>query len=487
LLFARDKVLRMRRKDESKHFLVIGDTGVGKSTFIRQILHYAQHCGDTCVVLDSKLEFIPEFFDPRRHDRILSPKDERCVWWDFGAEVTDEVDATLVSRSMYPAHPEQQYQGKWFDDQACAIAAYLWTYSDPRPTCEQFARWLCDPINEILPRLIGSEHLITLNTAAANQFSGVQSTMGQVGKALRMMPRDSEKDCRQVFTIRNWAQDPQGWLFLPNTAETRDALRPLQSGLVDMCIARIMSSPQRARRVWVVLDELDSLGTLSKLHEGMTQLRSSGHPMVLGVQNVSQLEGRYGKQAKTIVSQAFTKLIFAVSEPDSAKTLEQFFGEVEIRRFRESRTGSLWGGHDRNNFSGPEDIRKPAILASQVQGLPDLNGYFVQRPSDDGDGLHIVKVKLPWEQPIFRDRPLVERAIPAMNAPVAETSATPAVQLQTLNSTLSPKAARSDTITAASTPVPSRLTWSGGTTMAEPPKPAVAPPQSTTQAELSFE
>src|SRR5581483_30374 len=151
---------------------------------------------------------------------------------------------------------------------------------------------------------------------------------------------------------------------------------------------------------------------------------------------------------------------------DSAKTLEQFFGEVEIRRFRESRTGSLWGGHDRNNFSGPEDIRKPAILASQVQGLPDLNGYFVQRPSDDGDGLHIVKVKLPWEQPIYRDRPLVERAIPAMNAPVAEASAAPAVQLQSLNSTLSPKAACVIASTKAPPPVPSRLTWTGGTTTA---------------------
>jgi GTPase SAR1 family protein len=73
----------MRRKDESKHCLVIGDTGVGKSTFIRQILHYAQHCGDTCVVLDSKLEFSPEFFDPRRQDRILSPKDESCDCRDF--------------------------------------------------------------------------------------------------------------------------------------------------------------------------------------------------------------------------------------------------------------------------------------------------------------------------------------------------------------------------------------------------------------------
>jgi hypothetical protein len=60
------KPLRIRRRDESKHFLTIGDTGVGKSQFIKQLLYYAQECGDTCVVLDSKLEFIPEFYRSSR-------------------------------------------------------------------------------------------------------------------------------------------------------------------------------------------------------------------------------------------------------------------------------------------------------------------------------------------------------------------------------------------------------------------------------------
>ena len=416
------KHLRMRRSDESKHFLTVGDTGVGKSTVIRQLLHYAQACGDTCVVLDSKLEFIPEFYDPARGDKILSPKDERCIWWDFGNEVTDEVDAIAASRAMYPPLPGNA-QGKWFEDHACRIAAYLWTYSKPRPTCEQFGRWLTDPLGEIFPRLKGSEHEQTLNKNAANQLAGLLGTMNQAGMALRTMPRDAELAHRERFTIRGWAQDPQGWLFLPNTAETRDALRPLQSGWVDMCIYRIMSSPQRTKRVWIVLDELDSLGMLSKLQDAMTQLRSTGHPMVLGIQNLCQLQDRYGLQSDTIFSQAYTKIILAVSEPKSAKTLEQLIGEVEIRRYRESRTGSIFGRNDRNNFSGPEDIRKPLIMASEIQGLPDLTGYFIQRPADDKIGLHVVPVKLPWQRPIFRHRPLIERSIPPMQAPSPKEAA----------------------------------------------------------------
>jgi type IV secretory pathway TraG/TraD family ATPase VirD4 len=145
----------------------------------------------------------------------------------------------------------------------------------------------------------------------------------------------------------------------------------------------------------------------------MTMMRSTGHVLVLGMQNTSQLEDRYGRQANTIFSQAGTKMILAVSESNTAKSLQDLFGEVEIRRYRESRTGSFFGKHDRNNFSGPEDIRKPLLLASEIQGLPDLTGYFCQRPCDGETGLHVVKVKLPYQPPVRRHPALIERVIPA--------------------------------------------------------------------------
>ena len=156
LLRPRTKPLRIRRRDESKHFLTIGDTGVGKSQFIKQLLYYARECGDSCVVLDSKLEFIPEFYCPERGDRILSPKDARCIYWDIASEVTDEADAVSVMRALYPTHPSNPY-AQFFDDQACKIAAYLLTYSDPRPSCGDYAHWLAHP-EEIFRRVAGSEH-----------------------------------------------------------------------------------------------------------------------------------------------------------------------------------------------------------------------------------------------------------------------------------------------------------------------------------------
>jgi type IV secretory pathway TraG/TraD family ATPase VirD4 len=412
---SRIKPLRILRRDESKHFLTIGDTGVGKTQFIKQILRYAEACGDTCVVLDSKLEFIPEFYRPERGDKILSPKDARCVYWDIGEEVVDEAEAVSVMRALYPTHPNNPY-AHFFDDQACKIAAYLLTYSRPRPSCGDYAYWLARP-EEILKRVAGSEHEQTLSAKSPNMLNSILATMNTVGYALRMMP--SDRFSRERFTVREWARDRRGWLFLPNTADTREALRPLQSAWADMAMLRVMSSQEQKRRVWVVLDELDSLNAIPKLIEGMTMMRSTGNVLVLGMQNTAQLEDRYGRQADTIFSQAGTKLILAVSEPKSAKTLQDLFGEIEIRRYRESRTGSFFGRRDRNNFSGPEDIRKPLLLASEIQGLPDLTGYFCQRPADQETGLHVVPVRLPYFAPIHRHPALVERVIPPIDRPIS--------------------------------------------------------------------
>src|SRR5271165_1167783 len=367
--------MRIRRRDESKHFLTIGDTGSGKSQFIKQLLCYAEASGDTCVVLDSKLEFIPEFYRPERGDKILSPKDARCIYWDIADEVTDEADAVSVTRALYPSHPNNPL-AQFFDDQACKIAAYLLTYSDPRPTCADYAGWLAHP-EEIYRRVAGSEHQQTLSAKSPNMLNSILGTL--------------------------------------NTADTREALRPLQSGWADMAMLRVMSSRQQTRRVWIVLDELDTLNTLPKLTEGMTMMRSTGNSLVLGTQNTAQLEDRYGRQADTIFSQAGTKMIFAVSEPKTAKSLQDLFGEVEIRRYRESRTGSFFGKHDRNNFSGPEDIRKPLLLASQIQGLPDLMGYFCQRPVDEEPGLHVVLVRLPYLGKLERHPGNIERVIPRLD------------------------------------------------------------------------
>ncbi|MFL6354112.1 MAG: type IV secretion system DNA-binding domain-containing protein [Bryobacteraceae bacterium] len=398
--------IRIRKMDESKHALLVGDTGVGKTSAMRQLMHYARRCGDVAVVLDGKTEFIKEFYDPRQNDKIINPKDNRTVYWDFGNEATDETDAHALFTSMFPLK-ENSGNGEWFDRHARDISAHLLVRSDPRPSCADFGYWLAHP-DVLLEKLKGTRHYSTLNPKSPNVQSGVLGTMNQIGTVLSMMPRPAEAAYRENFTIRKWAEQRDGWLFFSNTSDTRDALRPLQTGMIDLAIMRVMSCRKQRKRVWFFFDELDSLGRLSKLAEGLAMMRSTGNPLVLGMQNVAQLKNRYGNEATTIFSQAFTKMVFAVSDGASAKALEDLIGEVEKRYFRESRSDQ-----NKSTVAGPDYKRETLVMTSEIQGLADLEGYVLQRPTKKGKiGLRVVRVYLPFDPPVFHCQGLVERVIP---------------------------------------------------------------------------
>jgi hypothetical protein len=394
--------LRLSRKHESHHFMVNGDTGSGKSQFIKQILYHAQACGDTAVVLDSKLEFQPEFYDASRGDLILSPKDERCPYWHIGEEVTDEADAISVTRAMYPTHPNNP-QSQFFDDTANEVAAYLLTYSDPRPTCNEYGYWLAHP-DEIHKRIKGSEHEHTMTKSASNQLAGILGTLNKAGRPLRMMPTDREN--RTFFTVREWCKHRRGWIFLPNTQDTREAMRPLQSMWMDLILLRLLSMGDRhdLPRVWIIMDELASLNTLPQLHTAITEMRGTGNPIVMGMQNIADLEALYGKKSETIFSQAYSKVVLATSDGRSAKSLSELLGDVEIERPKETRSYARRG--NTRTFT-TERVREPLLMASEIQGLPDLSGYLIQRGK-------MVKLNLPYLPPQNRAVAIIERRIPPM-------------------------------------------------------------------------
>ena len=402
----------MRRADECQHIMTNGDTGTGKTTLLRQLMAYAWECGDSAVVLDSKLEFVPEFYDESRGDLILSPKDDRCPYWSIGEEVRDEADAISVTRAMYPSQSNNP-QAEWFEAQATRIAAYLLTYSVPRPSCTDFGNWMAHP-EEIDKRLKGSEYEHTLSKNSAPQRNGILGTMNTAGMSLRMMP--AQPGNRPLFHIRDWCKHRQGWLFLPNTQDTREALRPLQSMWIDLLMLRLMSmGPQPdLPRVWIFLDELASLNTLPALHTAITEMRSTGNPIVMAMQNLADLEMLYGKKSETIFSQTFTKFVLRTSDGRSAESLSKLAGDVELLRLKETHShGPSVRG--RNASFTTETVREPRILPSEIQALENLHGFFLQPGK-------VVRFAMRRVDPILRAPRQVERIIPSMHKRPLERS-----------------------------------------------------------------
>jgi hypothetical protein len=155
----------------------------------------------------------------------------------------------------------------------------------------------------------------------------------------------------------------------------------------------------------MILDELASLNALPQLHSALTKRRKSDNPIVLGFQGMSQLDALYGKKAETILSQAFTNIVLRTREPRAAKHLSELIGKAQLERMRESRPAH-WFGHRHHSYSS-ERVLDPVVLESEIQGLDDLRGYFVQQDK-------VVAIRFHPRPRRNRAIGLIERVIPAI-------------------------------------------------------------------------
>jgi type IV secretory pathway TraG/TraD family ATPase VirD4 len=414
------RLLRIRRDREAHHIQIAGDTGSGKSTLVRDILFQVEERGEVAIVFDPDREYIQEFFREERGDWVLNPKDERCPYWPVGAEADDEAEATPIANGLFPEDPTTQ---RFFLNHTRAIFAYL--LAACRPTVKELAYWMAHP-EEIDKRVKGTEHAHTLTANAAPQRAGILGSLNEAGKPLRMMPANPGD--RRIWTVREWAKERRGWIFITSTPDTIDALRPLQSLWLDMLILKLQAADRKAGqgRVWMILDELASLNALPQLHSALTKQRKSDNPIVLGFQGMSQLDATYGKKAETILSQAYTNIVLRTREPRAAKHLSDLIGKAQLERVRESRPAH-WFGRRQHSYS-TERVMDPVVMESEIQGLDDLTGYFVQQDKVVAISFH--------PRPKRRQAPgLIERVIPALEyrppdsevaeAPAGETPSVP--------------------------------------------------------------
>ncbi len=90
--------------DETKHFKMIGTTGTGKSTAIRELLEGALARGDRAVIADPDGGYLNRFYDASRGDVILNPFDARAHTWNLYGELTAPHDVEQLARSLIPDH-----------------------------------------------------------------------------------------------------------------------------------------------------------------------------------------------------------------------------------------------------------------------------------------------------------------------------------------------------------------------------------------------
>ncbi len=109
---------------ECRHFALLGTTGAGKTTVMRQMLDQVEARGEPALVYDTSGEFITHYYRPERGDIILNPFDERSAFWSPFSEIAHPADADRIARQLVSETGERD-DDVWLETSRILVANIL--------------------------------------------------------------------------------------------------------------------------------------------------------------------------------------------------------------------------------------------------------------------------------------------------------------------------------------------------------------------------
>jgi type IV secretory pathway TraG/TraD family ATPase VirD4 len=363
--------------DETKHFKLIGTTGSGKSTAIRELLTGALTRGDRAIIADPDGAYLGGFHDAARGDAILNPFDKRSVEWDLFGEIEKPYDIEHLARSLISDGSDPQSR-EWRGYARTFLSAIL-EYCKLENRTELAEVWrlvaVADP-EELKELLAGTSAQPFLAEGAAKMFHSIRGTASPALAALRYVKGGSGSK----LSVRQWVRTGKGVLFLPYEAGQITSLRDLISTWLRLAIFETMNGGEGDKRLWFVIDELDALGQIDGLKDALARLRKFGGRCVLGFQSIAQVRGTYGDaEAQTIVENCGNTLILRCSASEKGGTAEfasRLIGQREIVRTEVSHTRRRGHLLSDSATTSRQHVTEDAVMASEIEQLPDLAGFL---------------------------------------------------------------------------------------------------------------
>lgn len=375
---------RLSRLDETKHFKFIGSTGTGKSTAIRELVGAAILRGDRAVFADPDGGYRDRFFDRYRGDIVLNPFEARSVKWDWHAEIRNAYDVELLASGLVPTSSDASGE-EWRGYARTFLSAVLRRCHETgrRDSAELWRLLTVAPAEELRPLVAGTPAQPFMDPDNARMFSSIRSVTGSAVAAF-------ETVCAQraaPFSVREWVRRPDSasLLFIPYKAGQIAGLRAMIAAWMRLAIVEAMNgAEERDQRLWFVVDELDALGAIDGLKDALARLRKFGGRCVLGFQSIAQVSSTYGSgDAQTITENCGNTLILRCAGSENGGTshfASKLIGERElvrrqVTRGRDHDSGFGARGGRRSTNVSAQQVVEVAVLPSELEQLPDLQGY----------------------------------------------------------------------------------------------------------------
>lgn len=371
---------------ETMNFLVSGSIGSGKTNLMHNLLPQIETKKQPAVVIDNTGEMIAKYYNKERGDIIFNPFDDRSHVWDFWKDCTKSKDLEKFADILIGFNSRKNHReaNDFWEEGAQSIFVDTAKKMQQRAehSIEELYRTLCQTENKDMYRMLQ-------NTNAAKHFAkdnekvaaSIMSVLMSNIKPLRFA-RDSGKNDK--FSIEEYLNKinagGSSWLFLSTDPSARELTAPLNAALLELLISRMRRTRTNSNnKLWIVMDELPSLGKLPSLSELMAEGRKYGSCVLAGLQSTSQLYSHYGDAgASSLIGSFKTKFAFQSDDPKMGELYSKLCGTSTV--ISQQKNTSFGANEFRDGVSYNEKKEKSPLASYEEFGKLNVGECYTILP-----------------------------------------------------------------------------------------------------------
>lgn len=362
---------KISRGRETRHFLLIGSSGSGKTQIIIPLIRAAMLRNDRVIIYDNKGDYIQWLPKPI----LIAPCDARGSAWDIARDCRNAQDAReLATQVIPPGHEPMWHQAA--RQLLTAIIMKLqdemnvgWGWQELFNLVNSDEKTLLSIVEKYVPEAI---HTVTAPGKTTQSilinFGAHMSLIADLAKAWGSLPANRR------FSIVEWlrnAKTANRIVVLQGNGHYAELTKAYIQGMLSMATGFI-NSPEfpdsNGRRIWFFLDEFPQLGDLRQAIPLLEIGRSKGIRVVLSMQDVNQIKEIYGEHvAATWMSLVGTKIITQMQAGPTANMVAK-----EIIGYRKIDRVVIHNGKRQAPIREDVLVMEPSELESELG--PDARG-----------------------------------------------------------------------------------------------------------------
>lgn len=424
----------------SPHMLVVGTSGSGKTTTILHLLssllpltrtqavriterspdiyqrtpetsrEWARSFTHQAVIYNAKGEYLNYLrafgFDQDIDLFNLDPADPLCYAWDVATDINnrESIEQFVVQLIPQDAVAKQDKNLEtWLGAARGAIEAVIVSFRNASLAANEKPSWTLRDVIRAFATENALRHVLHWHDMPQEEIEHYFEIADTQKSSIFVVVRESLKkfslvanrwiDAQargRILSLKDWAlRGANSVLLLPNTMSNVKSYGPLNQTLFKALTSIILTDEyskyldeegnKQPRQRYVVLDELGNAGHFDELERLMTEGRSFGVHVILGLHQLSQLTKTYGKEgANSVIGMCSFYAFLKNMDTETNDWMSKFLGNCLRAYQKESYAYGTSKGKTftvtKNSTRGTSEGKTTSLTTGSTEGTAKMQG-----------------------------------------------------------------------------------------------------------------